>query len=95
MNGTTKSDLSAGIVKLDYDALTKTAAIAVRAEFQNAKDAIGRIDRALSYNNYTTLHVEIEFLVRIAYKLSIAADTYAALKEGETREEKILINLPK
>lgn len=105
MNNTTKNDLSFDEVKLDYEALTLTAALAYSLCLQEIRRHISELDNAdikqlleknkdnkHSYN--TTRHCTTERLLKTAKNLSIASDTYSALLDGQVRHSKTLVNVP-
>lgn len=94
MNGVTKNDLSADEVKLDYEALLKTSATAVRESLDRVVEYTGKIRESLRESKMTSVHLRAEWLRNHANDLAIAADTYAALAEGRSRTHKILIEPP-
>ena len=90
MNSTTKNDLSAGIVKLDYQALLETATIA----YVMVRDQLARqLNETYDFQKSGAgVYGNAESIMKLGKDLAIAADTYIALKHGLEREEKVIIN---
>lgn len=84
-------DLSHSEVELDYGLLLKTAMIAVRRSLWDCEQYISRIQYELDTNK---IHNDCRNLAESAEDLRIASDTYHAIKEGESRIDKKIINCP-
>jgi len=94
----TENDLCYDEVKLDYHALQETASFAVAALIQDCSDSLAKMQdahfKAITKNDGTTsLYLDADRLSQKANALKLAADTYAALKEGWTRENKTIVNV--
>ena len=94
MNGHTQHDLSAGIVKIDYQALLYAVTVGYRelknrlyCEFRTLTEADDTGDNVKRY--LTAKHLYL-----VTKDLAVAADTLSALAEGVTRPDKIFVNVP-
>ena len=89
----TKHDLSANVVKIDYNALLETASIA----FRLARDKVHKqLNELYDWNiSNTSRSLTANWLADEAKNLAIATETYSTLAEGKTRGVKELINIPK
>ena len=94
----TQHDLSHNEVKLDYQALVKTAEIAVGRAKQELNRYSGKIDEAIgAYDKMfdgVSLRLNAQLLLNEAEYLCIACETLSALKGGLDREDVIIINKP-
>ena len=108
MMDSTKHDLSYDEVKLDYDALVKTAGTAYGLSLSKVESIIGELHQiefdwltGKNKNDYdkthsanTHRHCAAYRLKKATENLSVAAETYSALLDGEVRNTKELINFP-
>lgn len=89
---TTENDLSADVVKIDYDALIDVSSYALRCAISKM------IADASEIRDNMTQPVSIphkaRYLQHTAAILTIAAETYYTLVEGMSRDEKMLVNIP-
>lgn len=88
----TKHDLSFGEVKLDYDALIATAAIAYGAMKNRISEYLNKLTDDDLQNDNTSRYLDAQYLQETAYSLAIAAETYSALLEGKSRETVTIVN---
>ena len=89
----TKHDLSADVVKLDYEALVETAEIA----FVETREAVSRyLDelREMEISNVSR-SMTANWLADEAKTLAVSAETYSTLVDGKTRSHVEIINKPK
>ena len=89
----TKHDLSADTVRLDYQALIRTAAIA----FMETREAVSRyLDelREMEISNVSR-SMTANWLADKADALAVAAETYSTLVGGKTRSHVDIMNKPK
>ena len=94
MNSTTKNDLSADTVKLDYRALLKTAQFAYRELRDEIDRRLVSLREADANQDDTGRYLRAARLAKQAADLAIAADTLSALSAGRERSEKKLVNVP-
>lgn len=92
MNTFTKNDLSAGKVKLDYQALLVTA----RAGFQYCKELLDQEIKHLEDIGYSApgLYLTAGRVAHLGQELTIIAKTLVTLEGGLTREEVEIVNKP-
>ena len=91
----TQHDLSSNEVKLDYQALIKTAEIAVGKAKQEVYRHHSKIDEACFPKfDGVALKLNAQWLLDEAKYLCIACETLSALKGGLDREDVIIINKP-
>lgn len=90
----TKHDLSYDEVKLDYEALVKTAEIAVGRTLNNINKYLGKIRSAWDEKDWTGLYLNCGWLEQEAKRMNIAGETLSALKGGLTRRSVIIMNKP-
>jgi hypothetical protein len=91
MNNYTKNDLSAGVVKLDYDALLKTASIAYGKTLNEIREETAKLQDWRVKD--TSVYLISERVAILGKQLAVVADTYVALKKGISREDKEMINI--
>ena len=92
----TKNDLSAGIVKLDYIALLETAKNAyylAMSDVQNVIATLNDNDRKKEPSEVCRVHTA-QRLEQSVKRLATISETLAALQEGTTREDKLIVNVP-
>lgn len=89
----TKNDISGNEVKLDYDAMIRTAGIAYRASKEEISSYLDKLYVADEKADSTSRYLTATWLKHAATNLAIAAETYSTLLEGKTREQKTLVNL--
>ena len=89
----TKSDLSYDEVKLDYEALLRTSWVAVGGCVDRIRDHLNTIT-AIPRKSMTSISLHGYWLKQAAERLAVACETVAALEEGKTRNNKILVNIP-
>lgn len=92
----TKHDLSHDSTKLDYQALVKTAGIAVALSKERVHEHLNKL-----YNfglngkrDLVSLELNSQWLCRAAEQLQVSAETYATLLGGLDRHELEIINKP-
>lgn len=94
MNGYTQNDLSAGIVKLDYQALLAS----VTAGYREIKNRLYRefstLGEADDTGDNVKRYLTAKYIHRVAKDLAVAADTLSALVEGIDRPDKVFVNVP-
>lgn len=90
---TTKHDLSAGEVKLDYQALLTTAQYAVGRLISAIEQEKAELHDALFNKEWTKAYLRANYLVGHAKALAVAMETLSALSEGLDREDKIIVNV--
>jgi|BioPla2DNA2_1021312.scaffolds.fasta_scaffold209573_2 hypothetical protein len=93
MNHSTKNDLSGSKVKLDYEALRTCAAVAVGRSLDAISEDIAVI-RSIPQCDPVSMYMAAARIKDAAGSLAIAADTLAALNEGNTRENVEIVNKP-
>ena len=92
MSKITQCDLSAGIAKVDFEALQKTAAYAVYNLRQNINNYSSKLDNDLLEKNHTGSKLNAKWLADEAEKLAIATEVYTTLMEADTRETLEIVN---
>ena len=88
----TKHDLSAGEVKLDYEALIRTAGIAYCAKKNAIGERLGELSDCDMKGENTSRYLTAHYLKQDAEALAIAAETYSTLLEGKKRDSVIIVN---
>lgn len=85
----TKHELSFNSVKLDYDALLKTAQIA----FANTRTRVEEhLKRLQEHSRTSCYYLDAQWLERAASQLTIAAETMYTLEHGLERREVTIVN---
>jgi len=87
----TKNDLSAGLVRLDIEAMQKTAAYAVR-ELRARLHSLINASYDQSLNPSSSFHLDANDLKQAASEYAVAVETYYTLVESTKREEIELVN---
>ena len=92
----TKHDLSFDSTKLDFEALTQTAAIAYASTRRHVENALGKLQRMLKSEEYENagFPLKAQWLAEDAERLAIAASTYYTLLCAKSRKEISIINKP-
>ena len=84
-------DISAGIVRLNFDLVLRTANIAAGYSKTEVERQLGRLQHASFANNHNEMKCAADELLRNASALEIACDTLHALEESKTRDELIVM----
>lgn len=90
MNRHTQCDLSFNEVKLDYSAMMRVSIIALSEMIDEANKTLS--DMRTYPIDATRLHMSGEDMAIIGEKLAVISDVVAALEEGKTRENVIIVN---
>jgi len=92
MNTFTQNDLSAGKVRLDYQALLTTA----RAAFEHCKEALYQEYKHLENIGYSArgLYYTAGRIAHIGEELTIIANTLVTLEGGLDRQKVEIVNKP-
>jgi len=94
----TKHDLSAGLVKLDYQALYETSRAALYSkirEIENSLDILKKeVDPIRTKDLTPMLYIQAQSLAWEAKNLKTISETYYTLHQGLTREEVKITNKP-
>lgn len=96
----TRNDLSGDRVRIDYDALISVARYTLASTIStlistasNMRDSMQRNDTTKYHTSRTVISAQgLEYTVK---QLIIAAETYDTLLGGISRDEKVLVNVPK
>jgi len=88
----TQCDLSAGIAKVDFKALQKTAGFAVFNLKEKVNHYLKEIDNSLFDKKYLRAKLNAQWSSQAADSLTIAIEVYATLMEAETREILEIVN---
>ena len=83
-------DISAGIVRLNFDLLLCTASIAVGYSRTAVERNLGQLQHASFSNQYSEMKCAAQQLAQNARALEIACDTLHALEESKSREELVI-----
>lgn len=87
-------DLSANIVKLDYNALLSVAKIAWGEAKAGVERALQEIQTVPIYKPNKSLVLTAKTLVQHAHQLALAIETVEALEGMRTRSELEILNKP-
>ena len=90
----TKHDLSYDEVKLDYEALIRTAEVAVGRTLENVNRYSSEVRTAWDVKDWIGLSLSCERLEREAKWMNVAGETLSTLKNGLTRYNVIIVNKP-
>ncbi len=87
-------DLSAGVTRLSFELLIKTANIAVGMAKNACSEDIGALQTASFASNFTGMKYASRNLAQHAEALQVAADTLFVLMESKSRPEIEIIGKP-